>query len=88
MRIFFSSDRNVLWTLFNGEAFDYIGSQKVAYDISRGAWPSVSPLAPTDIPLHLELGQIGGSLLSHQEDDSWPFYAFTPTASDNIAQVS
>ncbi|KAJ2946436.1 hypothetical protein O0L34_g12478 [Tuta absoluta] len=70
-------DNNVLWTLFNGEAFDYIGSQRVAYDLSRGAWPPVSPLRPADVRLHVELGQLGGSLLAHKDDNTWPLYAFT-----------
>lgn len=83
-----SADRNVIWTLFNGEAFDYIGSQKVAYDISRGVWPPLSPLTPSDIPLHLEIGQIGGSLLTNNDDYSWPFYAFAPTTPNNLDQVS
>ncbi|KAL0850203.1 hypothetical protein ABMA28_012067 [Loxostege sticticalis] len=79
---------NVIFTLLNGEAFDYIGSQKVAYDISRGAWPPIMPLSPTDIPLHIELGQIGGALLSHRDEESWPLYAFTPNLSNNVDKVS
>ncbi|XP_053601840.1 nicastrin [Plodia interpunctella] len=70
--------RNVLWTLFNGEAFDYIGSQRVAYDISRRAWPAVAPLSESDIPLHLEIGQLGGSLLTNKDSDAWPMYAYVP----------
>ncbi|KAM3966462.1 nicastrin [Aphomia sociella] len=75
--------RNILWTLFNGEAFDYIGSQRVAYDISHNAWPPSAPLSPNDIPLHLELGQIGGSLLLNKDTESWPLYGFTP---DDLTQ--
>ncbi|XP_075985469.1 nicastrin [Anticarsia gemmatalis] len=71
-------NHNVLWTLFNGEAFDYIGSQRVAYDISRGAWPAAAPLAPADIRLHVELGQIGGALANVNADSSWPIHAFVP----------
>ncbi|XP_072936066.1 nicastrin [Epargyreus clarus] len=70
-------DKNVLWTLFNGESFDYIGSQRVAYDIRRGKWPPLSPLKPTDIKLHVEVGQIGGSLPMYT-NSSWPMYAYTP----------
>ncbi|KAI5632519.1 nicastrin domain-containing protein [Phthorimaea operculella] len=70
-------DSNILWTLFNGEAFDYIGSQRVAYDLSRGSWPPVNPLRPVDVQLHVELGQIGGSLLAHKDENTWPLYAFT-----------
>lgn len=71
-------DENVLWTLFNGESFDYIGSQRVAYDIARGVWPPISPLSPKDISLHIELGQLGGSLKLFKENISWPLYAFAP----------
>ncbi|XP_013195444.2 nicastrin [Amyelois transitella] len=74
--------RNVLWALFNGETFDYIGSQRVAYDISRKAWPPNAPLSETDIPLHLEIGQLGGSLLKNKDTDTWPLYAFVPENSE------
>ncbi|XP_069354444.1 nicastrin isoform X1 [Maniola hyperantus] len=74
-------DQNVLWTLFNGEAFDYIGSQRIAYDLSRGAWPPVAPLAPSDISLHIELGQLGGSLQLFKNNASWPLYALAPYSS-------
>ncbi|XP_059049016.1 nicastrin [Achroia grisella] len=80
-------DRNVLWTLFNGEAFDYIGSQRVAYDISRNAWPPSAPLSPSDIPLHIELGQIGGSLILNKDNESWPLYGFTPNSLDKVSQI-
>ncbi|VVC94150.1 unnamed protein product [Leptidea sinapis] len=73
------SYRNVLWTLFNGESFDYIGSQRVAYDLSRGAWPAVSPLSPADIKLHIEIGQLGGSLQLFKDNTSWPLHAFAPS---------
>ncbi|XP_030028007.2 nicastrin isoform X1 [Manduca sexta] len=72
-------EQNVLWTLFNGEAFDYIGSQRVAYDLQRAAWPAHAPLTPADIPLHVEIGQIGGSVISHLNDTTWPLHAFTAT---------
>lgn len=71
-------DTNVLWTFFNGEAFDYIGSQRVAYDIARGMWPPTNPLSPKDINLHIELGQIGGSLQLFKDNSSWPLYAYAP----------
>lgn len=69
-------DQNVLWTLFNGEAFDYIGSQRVAYDIRMGEWPAGAPLSVEDIRLHVEVGQIGGSLSKF--DNSWNINAFVP----------
>ncbi|XP_048006054.1 nicastrin isoform X2 [Leguminivora glycinivorella] len=70
--------KNVLWTLLNGESFDYIGSQRVAFDLARGAWPPDAPLAPSDIALHLEIGQIGGSLPSLKDNEDWPLYAYAP----------
>lgn len=72
-------ETNILWTLFNGEAFDYIGSQRVAYDIKRGVWPPNAPLAPTDVKLHVEIGQIGGSLSDYVNENTWPLNAFVPT---------
>ncbi|CAG4922292.1 unnamed protein product [Colias eurytheme] len=72
--------RNVLWTLFNGESFDYIGSQRVAFDLSREMWPPVSPLSPSDIKLHIEIGQLGGALDAFKDNASWPMYAFAPYA--------
>lgn len=66
----------MLWTLFNGEAFDYIGSQRIAYDIKNGEWPASAPLTVDDIRLHVELGQIGGSL--SRLNSTWPINAFVP----------
>lgn len=73
----------MLWALLNGEAFDYIGSQRVAFDLQRGAWPPDAPLSPSDINLHVEVGQIGGSLLEFKESASWPLYSYVHT--DNVA---
>ncbi|CAH2099957.1 unnamed protein product [Euphydryas editha] len=81
-------DENVLWTLFNGESFDYIGSQRIAYDIARGVWPPISPLSPKNISLHIELGQLGGSLKLFEENTSWPLYAFVPYENSFPDQVS
>ncbi|CAH0405938.1 unnamed protein product [Chilo suppressalis] len=81
-------DKNVLWTLFNGETFDYIGSQKVAYDMRYGEWPPLAPLKYSDVEMYLELGQIGGSLLLHKEDEDWPFKMFAPVTANNLVVVS
>lgn len=70
------SEKNVIWTLFNGEAFDYIGSQRVAYDIKAGRFPPNAPLATSQIKLHLDIGQLGGSLKNSQS--SWNLSAFIP----------
>lgn len=37
---------NVLFVLFNGEAFDYIGSSRVVYDMEKGQFPLASPPSP------------------------------------------
>ncbi|XP_068628327.1 nicastrin isoform X2 [Battus philenor] len=78
-------DSNVLWTLFNGEAFDYIGSQRVAFDLRNEVWPPLAPLSPKDVKLHVELGQIGGSLQSYSMDTAWPLYAY---AADKFTEVT
>src|SRR5436190_684623 len=33
-------DRNVLFVLFNGESADYIGSQRMFYDMKKGIFPT------------------------------------------------
>lgn len=66
---------NILWTLFHGEAFDYIGSQRIAYDISKGSWPPNAPIHPSQIKLHVEIGQVGGAFNITASPD-WNWYAF------------
>lgn len=34
-----SDNPNVLFVLFNGESYDYIGSQRFLYDMKRGSFP-------------------------------------------------
>lgn len=79
---------NVLWTLFNGEAFDYIGSQRVAYDLGIGTWPPNAPLKPSNIRLHVEIGQIGGAMAGHEIDPLWPLTIFSPAYSVYNTEVS
>ena len=33
------SGKNVMFTLFNGESFDYIGSSKMMYDMQNNKFP-------------------------------------------------
>ena len=33
------SKKNVLFALLNGEAFDYIGSSRMVYDMEKGDFP-------------------------------------------------
>lgn len=56
-----------MFALFNGESYDYIGSQRFVYDVVNKAFPmkkndeikhQVPQLSLTDIQLIVELGQI------------------------------
>ncbi|KAJ8967043.1 hypothetical protein NQ314_003160 [Rhamnusium bicolor] len=62
--------KNVLFVLFNGETYDYIGSQRLLYDMQRGDFPvkglgdnnDILPIIrPEDIGLFIELSQLGNS---------------------------
>uniref|UniRef100_A0A6B2EHY2 Nicastrin n=1 Tax=Phlebotomus kandelakii TaxID=1109342 RepID=A0A6B2EHY2_9DIPT len=57
-----SGQPNVLFMLFNGESFDYIGSQRFVYDLQQGAFPSklyqTKPLALDNIKLLVDLGSM------------------------------
>uniref|UniRef100_A0A2R5LKX3 Nicastrin n=1 Tax=Ornithodoros turicata TaxID=34597 RepID=A0A2R5LKX3_9ACAR len=58
--------KNVLFAIFNGEAFDYIGSSRMVYDMEKGQFPALpvmSGLAPATLGLHhishfVEIGQV------------------------------
>ncbi|XP_066260792.1 nicastrin [Euwallacea similis] len=58
--------KNVLFILFNGETYDYIGSQRLLYDMERGHFPTDLPLGndilptiyPNNISLFIELSQL------------------------------
>ncbi|VEN39545.1 unnamed protein product [Callosobruchus maculatus] len=61
---------NVLFILFNGETYDYIGSQRLLYDMLKGDFPvkgldetnSILPIIrPDDIELFIELSQLGNN---------------------------
>eukprot|EP00056_Hartaetosiga_gracilis_P003741 m.67021 g.67021 ORF g.67021 m.67021 type:complete len:675 (-) comp11564_c0_seq1:30-2054(-) len=62
------SNKNILFMLFNGESFGYIGSSKVAYQMKRrptSNFPNADyPLSFDDVPYLIELGQ----LLSGNDD--------------------
>lgn len=51
---------NVLFMFFNGEAYDYIGSQRFVYDLKRGEFPASSnnPINLTDIKLFIDIGSM------------------------------
>lgn len=61
------TDVNVLFILFNGEAYDYIGSQRMLFDMQNGNFPvktrdgrsTLLPvIKPEQISLFVEIGQI------------------------------
>lgn len=60
---------NLLFTLFNGESYDYIGSQRFVYDLNNKAFPSKATFTNTiemdSIDLLIDLGTIDdpGSLV-------------------------
>ncbi|XP_065171601.1 nicastrin-like isoform X1 [Atheta coriaria] len=60
-------DRNVVFILFNGESFDYIGSQRIVYDMKKGEFPRSeytsttehsNPIRFEDIDTVFEISQI------------------------------
>lgn len=62
-----SDHPNVLFVLFNGESYDYIGSQRFVYDMNKGVFPPVKsrrhPIRAESIRLHIDLGNLDD--LSH-----------------------
>lgn len=55
------AESNVIFTLLNGEAFDYIGSGRLVYDLSTGNFNSLGgkTLRLEDISTVIELNQLG-----------------------------
>lgn len=51
---------NVLFMLFNGEAYDYIGSQRFVYDLINNEFPAdaKTPIRMEDIKLLIDLGSL------------------------------
>lgn len=60
--IYESNKLNVLFMLFNGESYDYIGSQRLVYDLKKNAFPSPSsytrPINFDNIIMMIDLGAI------------------------------
>lgn len=54
--------KNVLFMLFNGEAYDYIGSQRFVYDIQENDFPALStytaPIRMENIKLLVDIGSL------------------------------
>eukprot|EP00043_Microstomoeca_roanoka_P011322 m.106870 g.106870 ORF g.106870 m.106870 type:complete len:686 (-) comp15164_c2_seq2:343-2400(-) len=77
------ADKNVMFVLFNGEAFGYIGSSKMANQMMRNPsnFPSSSyPLTFNQVPFLLEIGQ----LLSGDEN----LYTYTYDSAPKATQAS
>ncbi|XP_053682421.1 nicastrin [Sabethes cyaneus] len=54
------TDTNVLFVFFNGESYDYIGSQRFVYDLQKGAFPTKgglsNPISLNNIDLMIDFG--------------------------------
>ncbi|XP_060534306.1 nicastrin isoform X2 [Cylas formicarius] len=58
--------KNVLFVFLNGESYDYIGSQRLLYDMESGSFPNDEPdnnvlpkIRPENVSLFIELSQLG-----------------------------
>lgn len=59
---------NIFFVVFNGETYDYIGSQRFVYDLNLGEFSSkMPPFSLNDIDLFVELSQLSqsGVLAAH-----------------------
>ncbi|GAB6019219.1 hypothetical protein CHUAL_000829 [Chamberlinius hualienensis] len=92
-RVFNSSvsDKNVLFLLFNAEAFDYIGSSRVVYDMQNSAFPAVlnddilsqpSLISLDKISHFIELNQVG------IQTSTSSIYIHTDPVSNNASDVN
>eukprot|EP01147_Barroeca_monosierra_P010811 gene10811-2892_t len=75
-----SAARNIMFMLFNGEAFGYIGSSKMAYQMTRkkSNFPTATlPLTFEQVSQYLEVGQLlsGGDQLSAYAFNTFPDYS-------------
>lgn len=54
--------RNILFMFFNGEAYDYIGSQRFVYDMERGDFPATAsqtqPIRWENIEFFIDIGSL------------------------------
>lgn len=57
-----SDKPNVLFVLFNGESYDFIGSQRLVYDIHKGYFPSRShathPIGFDNVDIMIDIGSL------------------------------
>lgn len=65
--------KNVLFMLFNGEAYDYIGSGRTVYDMKKGQFPNKEEaIKLEDVALFVELSQLKNTepITIHTHDDT------------------
>ncbi|XP_026478503.1 nicastrin [Ctenocephalides felis] len=56
-----SYDKNIFYLLLNGESYDYIGSQRLLYDIEKGSFPPKQDnIVFEDFDMIIEIGSLGG----------------------------
>lgn len=68
---FFFTETNVVFSLLNGEAFDYIGSSRLVYDLKKGHFNALGGvnLKFDDIKCVIEFGQLNeGKLYFHSNN--------------------
>ncbi|CAH1736880.1 nicastrin [Aphis gossypii] len=71
--------RNVMFILFNGEAYDYIGSSRVVYDMLDGNFPNdLIKLNNSHVGMYVELSQI------HYDKEVVFYRPMKHNVSDNI----
>lgn len=68
---------NVLFLIFNGESYDYIGSQRLIYDMEKGLFPptvtSTRAIGLEDIKLLIDIGSLDDtSSISLYQYESFP----------------
>ena len=86
-----TKDRNVLFALFDGEAFDYIGSSRVLYDMKANMFP-VDPSGPIDLAQirsehfshFIELSQ----LASHNNNETHELWIHKNIGSQKVYEIS
>ncbi|XP_050034653.1 nicastrin [Dermacentor andersoni] len=83
---------NVLFVLFNGEAFDYIGSSRIVYDMEKGQFPLVNQSGSAKVqPANLALKHISHFVELSQVaplGESSTIYLHTDPVSTGSAEVN
>lgn len=84
---------NVLFALFNGEAFDYIGSSRIVYDMEKGRFPlanklSLAKMQPASLALHHISHFVELSQVAPLGDEDSTVYLHTDPVSAGTAEVN